>query len=350
MPGGPVGPCRCELLKSLLPQPNSLDNGGQPPHHGGMTTRTGLDDAKDALMRIQGRRLQAVGSAPLAPLREFFMAKRSAATRRAYKGDLEAFMRFMRRGGESMFAATPGDVAAWRDAQTAQGLAPATVARRISAVRAAFRFLVATGRLSQNPADPVEAPRVDAHRASAPWLERAEARRLLNAPDPSTRRGLRDRAILALLLGLGLRRGELAALRCGDIQATPGGGYTLRVQGKRGKVRVLTMNGAFAPVAAYLQAEGRELSDEGLLFKGLLGRELSGEAVRKIVARYALQADVAVQGGESISPHGLRRSFATRALDGGASIEMLRRAMGHSSVATTSRYDKRADADLTVSY
>jgi len=289
------------------------------------------------------------------PLAAFLASKRSEATRRAYTQDVLAFSQHIdARDVAALLGTGVADVAAWRDAMMAEGKKPATVGRRLSGLRAFFKFAVSMGAASRNPAELVEAPTVAAHRARAPWIDRADGRALLEAPPTDTARGKRDRAILELLLRLGLRRGELTSLTLGSINRDVAGGcWTLIVSGKGGKVRELAMNGTGRTMAEYLDAAGRDIEaepEDTPLFQGRGGRPMTGEAIRQLVNRYADRAGCTIRGGAALSAHGCRRTFATAAIDAGVGMEALRRAMGHASVSTTSRYDKRADADVTVNY
>ena len=285
------------------------------------------------------------------PLGAFLLNKRSAATRAAYAADLGAFVAYLGAGGETfaaIIAAGVESIIGWRDAQTEAGLAPATVARRLSTLRTFFRFAVASGATDRNPAELVEAPRVEAARQRAEYLEAADARRLLAVVSLADTRGLRDRAILGLLACSGLRRAEVAGLILADLRAEAAG-LTATVEGKGGKVRTLDVDRATAEaLLGYLAATDREAGGAGFVFIGRCDRShLSVDAIDHLVAAYGRRAGLA---GERLAPHALRRTFATVALDRGASLDALRRAMGHADPRTTARYDRRREATVTVAY
>ncbi|MBI4821791.1 MAG: site-specific integrase [Deltaproteobacteria bacterium] len=223
--------------------------------------------------------------------------KRSPATRDAYRADLGAFARFL--GAEPAEAervvlhAGVQHVIGWRDQMIADGLAPVTVARRLSSVRSFFNFAKSIGAVAMNPAELVEAPRVEAARQRAPHLEARQARKLLAAPDMTTKRGLRDRALLGVLACSGLRRAEAAGLRVADVRQEPAG-VSVTVDGKGGRVRTVDVDRATADsLIAYLAADGRVLGPTNApLFRplrnprggGNLDKHLSLRAVNAIVS------------------------------------------------------------------
>ncbi|MBI4612722.1 MAG: tyrosine-type recombinase/integrase [Planctomycetes bacterium] len=304
----------------------------------------------NAIERVTGEAVE-VGGAGRDLVGAFVGAKRSRETRAAYLADLRALAAHL-GGREALGTATVAGIVAWRDDMLARGLSPATVGRRLSAARTFYGFAVAEGLRPSNPALHVEGPAVEAARARAPWVEAPDARRILEVPDTSTVRGLRDRAILGLLFRLGLRRGEVAGLTRGQVRQEADG-LRLVVHGKGGKTRELVLNGEGRILLSWVERAGLlDAPADALMFASPRNpaRALSGRQLANIVRDAARAAGVEVQGGDSLSPHGARRTFATRALDTGATMEALRRAMGHASVATTSRYDRRADADLVVSY
>ncbi|MBI2375646.1 MAG: tyrosine-type recombinase/integrase [Deltaproteobacteria bacterium] len=292
----------------------------------------------------------------------FLANKRSPATRSAYAADLKSFARYLgveaAASEHTILAANVGQVIGWRDSMISSGAAPATVARRLSSLRTFYRFAKSIGAVSVNVAELVEGPRVDSARQRAPHLEARQARKLLSTPDTKTVRGLRDRAILGLLASSGLRRAEVAGVRLADVTSATAG-ISVMVDGKGGRVRTVDVDRATADaIVAYLAAQGRMLgSEHGPLFRplrnprgqGNLDKHLTLRAINAIVAGYAISGDIAAEGG-AVAPHALRRTFATVAIDRGASLETLRRTMGHADLRTTARYDRRRQSTLTVTY
>ncbi|MBN9693305.1 MAG: tyrosine-type recombinase/integrase [Verrucomicrobia bacterium] len=267
-------------------------------------------------------------------------------TRRAYQADLVGFMRFVGLAQPEEFArVTRAHVIAWRKDLERQALQPATIRRRLSAVSELFEFLCEENSVDRNPVHGVRRPKEGANEGKTPALADAQAKRLLNAPDASTLKGQRDRAILAVLLYHALRRSELCRLRAKDYEVRRGV-PTLAVQGKGSRLRYLPIH----PLAAsliedYLEAAGHREDLEGALFRpvrnpgGTLERPLTGQAIyRNVVKHHALAARIPVR---SIRPHCLRATAATNALEHGADIAKVRDWLGHSTISTTQLYDKR---------
>lgn len=290
----------------------------------------------------------------------FVASKRSAATRAAYGRDLAAFA--VHLGSDpadadavsaTLLAASVADVTGWRDAMIASGHRPASVNRRLAALRTFYKFAKATGALDAlhpNPVEFVECPRVSVERQRRPFLEAEDVAKLLDAPDPSTRRGARDRAALGLMAVSGLRREEVSHLRCGDLAAVGEPPWDLTVDGKGDKTRIVAVDGdTVAAIHAYLRLSGRDLGAHPAapIFLGRDKRSpISVDAVDDIVARNARA--VGLPG--RVAPHALRRSFGTITADQGATPDQRRRAMGHASLTTTSRYDRRQRAVVLAKY
>jgi site-specific recombinase XerD len=168
------------------------------------------------------------------------------------------------------------------------------------------------------------------------WLVLEEAQRLIDAPDPEKNNGARDRAILALLLGCGVRRGEAAGLTVDRLQSRDGRWVLLDILGKHGRVRTVPMPmWAHARVTAWLEraeiTEGRALR---AVNKGdrIYGEGMSASGIWWVVKHWARELEL------SIAPHDLRRSFAKLARKGGADLVKVQHALGHASVQTTERY------------
>jgi len=284
------------------------------------------------------------GLRDMPPEAEWFANLGSAATRRAYEADLRDFMTFAGIDQPEAFRAiTRAHVLAWRKNLEARDLAGATIRRKLAALGSLFDYLCDRHAVATNPVDGVRRPRVDSHEGKTPALGDAQARALLDAPASDTLKGLRDRAIVAVLLYHALRRAELCALQVQDLQ--PRRGVThLRVHGKGAKVRHLPLHPAAADrIHAYLDAAGHGGTAGAPLFQALRGarrtdRRLSGDGVRRIVAAHAAAARIEVAG---LGVHGLRATAATNALERGADIAQVQDWLGHASVATTRLYDRR---------
>ena len=208
-----------------------------------------------------------------------------------------------------------------------------SVARALSAVRSFHRFLVREGVTEKDPAAAVPQPRLP--RSLPHPIPVDELRRLLDAPDPATPAGLRDRAILELLYGSGLRISELTGLDVDDLELDAG---SLRVLGKGGKEREVPL-GSFAreAAAAYL-TRGRpalaSAASRGALFLNARGGRLSRQSCARLLGRYVRVAGIE----RRVTLHSLRHSFATHLLEGGADVRVVQELLGHASVATTQIY------------
>lgn len=224
-------------------------------------------------------------------------------------------------------------------------LSRASIQRALSALRTFFSFLVREGVLENSPAHSLNMPRQD--KKLPHFLYQEEARRLVEAPDTSTLAGLRDRAILELIYGSGLREAEAAALNVGDINFD--NGY-VTVLGKGSRLRKEPVGKeANKALKAYLKArseQGIPADGSAPLFLNPRGGRLTTRSYQNIVAKYARQAGLM----KDISPHGLRHSFATHLLDNGADIRAVQELLGHASVTTTQIYTHVSSARLRAVY
>lgn len=193
-----------------------------------------------------------------------------------------------------------------------------------------------------NPVHGVKRPRIETNEGKTPALGDDQAKMLLTAPDDSTLKGMRDRAILAVLLYHGLRREEAAKLMTGDMQDRRGIKH-LQVRGKGGKTRYLPLH----PVAAeriheYLERDTQREPGNGPLFRSIRGRTaggaVTGNGIYKVVAHWAQAAGIDVDG---LGVHGLRATAATNALEHDADIAKVQVWLGHANISTTRLYDRR---------
>jgi integrase/recombinase XerD len=265
----------------------------------------------------------------------------SENTLEAYRRDLARYADFLRhRDVDDLRQVDEGIVRSFVASLSASTHGPdaapyraTSVARTLSAVRSFHRFLVREGVSERDPAAPVAQPRLP--RSLPRPLPVDDVRRLLEAPDPISPAGLRDRAILELLYGSGLRISELTGLDIDDLDLEGG---SLRVLGKGGKEREVPM-GSFGKhaVGAYL-TRGRPAlvtaGSRGALFLNARGGRLSRQSCARLLGRYVRLAGI----DRRVTLHTLRHSFATHLLEGGADVRVVQELLGHSSVATTQIY------------
>jgi integrase/recombinase XerD len=261
----------------------------------------------------------------------------SPHTLAGYRNDLAQFAAFLAGAGLESWRAVDGPVvAAWVRSPRAAGYAPATLARKLSALRLFVRFLLKGGRISTDCMALIEGPK--RVRPLPGTLTPEEVDRLLTAPSAHSPRGLRDRAMFELMYSSGLRVSELCALRLQDVDGDEG--LVRVVHGKRGKDRVVPVGAAaLRALAAYLTLARPELvrSRTGSqLFLSNRGGPLSRKTVWYWIRQYARAAGI----GKEVKPHLLRHSFATHLLGGGADLRAIQEMLGHADIVTTEIYTK----------
>lgn len=293
--------------------------------------------------RLTAAEFQGLAEVPAAA--EWFANLDNPRTRRAYRSDIEDFCSFLGLKSSDQFrSVTRAHVLAWRGQLEQRGLAGTTIRRKLAALASLFDHLLDCNAVAGgNPVNGVKRPRIESSEGKTPALGDAQAKALLDAPEPDTVQGLRDRALLAVLLYLGLRRAEAARLKVEDIQERRGIKH-LRVHGKGGKLRYLPLHPvALERIHSYLQVSGHHLEAGQPLFLPLRGRStgagLSADGIYAMVGRYARAAGIEVDG---LGVHGLRATAATNALEHEADIAKVQQWLGHSSISTTRIYDRRA--------
>ena len=213
-----------------------------------------------------------------------------------------------------------------------EGVVKGSIARKLSAIRSFYRYLLREGEVSASPVADTS-PKLDKRLPTFLTLEEIE--RLLNAPDLTTPQGQRDRALLELLYASGLRVSELVSLNLEQIDLITG---EIRVRGKGSKERVTLMGKpAINALTTYLyQGRIKLLSKKGssALFLNRYGGRLTERSVQKILGKYAKIANV----GKRVHPHMLRHTFATHLLDGGADLRVVQELLGHANLSSTQIY------------
>ncbi len=274
-------------------------------------------------------------------------AERGASrnTLSAYRRDLTDFTQFLNSQHRSLRRAAPDDIIGYLERLRTRGLRPASVARRISALRGLYKHLVREGALRRDPTEHLEAPRRT--RALPRTLSREVVAALVESPDLTEPRGVRDRAMLELLYATGMRASECLGLTLDDVNLSAG--YVV-CTGKGRKQRLVPVGGEAAQwVARYLR-DIRPLStrtrDSGRLFVNPRGGRLSRQSLWTIVRRAGARAGLR----QRISPHVLRHSFASHLLEGGADLRSIQAMLGHADIATTQIYTHLPSATLLQMY
>jgi integrase/recombinase XerD len=262
-------------------------------------------------------------------------ARRSPRTLDAYRRDLASLAAF--RGGP-VGEATLDELERWLAAMRAAGLAPATLSRRVSAVRSYFRHLVLIGIREDNPAAAIQLPRRAQRLPRA--LSPAEMERLIEAAAGTLPRALRDHALVELLYGAGLRVSEAVGLEKGAVDLDD---RIVRVFGKGGKERLVPLGRPAAEAVRRYLALGRPHLDRR--YRAELFLNARGGALTRAGAFLILRklADKAGLDPERVHPHLLRHSFATHLLEGGADLRSVQEMLGHADLGTTERYTHVSD-------
>ena len=305
---------------------------------------------------------------------DYLAAVRNASryTIRNYGQEIQEALNYWRQQGVTAWSdldrtALRGYVA-WL---AAAGYARESIARRVSELRAFGIFLVRDDIVDRNPFAALEAPRLPQRLPRI--LDVDEAAALMDAPPEDVAAGLRDRAILEVLYGAGLRVSELATLELGDYDAQA---KTVRVTGKGEKERVALLGDpAVAALAVYLE-QGRPVlaagkgqfghgshgigasnastpttsrrawADRNALFLNARGSRLGVRSVQRILEHYAKSIGITSE----VTPHTLRHTFATHLMDGGADLRVVQELLGHVKVDTTQRYTHVSQGHLSDAY
>lgn len=303
--------------------------------------------SKEVLLPAGERRLTAAQFQDLAAVpaaAEWFANIDNPRTRRAYQNDLEDFCSFVGLTAANEFrAVTRSHVLAWRAQLEIRGLAGATIRRKLAALASLFDHLLVNNAVAGgNPVHGVKRPKIETNEGKTPALGDDQAKRLLEAPDTDTVKGVRDRAILAVLLYHGLRREEAARLTLSDLVKRRGIKH-LRVHGKGKKIRFLPLHPVAADrIYAYLERDSARDTSSGPLFRSVRGKTtgagVTANGLYTVVAHWAGVAGIKVDG---LGVHGLRATAATNALEHDADIAKVQMWLGHANISTTRLYDRR---------
>jgi integrase/recombinase XerD len=261
--------------------------------------------------------------------------RRAAKTVDAYRRDLAALAGWLDKPPSQV---TTEELERYLAELRAQGLAASTIARRAAAIRSFFRHLILLGDRSDNPAAELDLPR--RARRLPRTLSPGEAERLIEAASGTAPRDLRDRALVELLYGGGLRVSEAVGLEKGGIDLDE---RLVRCTGKGGKQRVVPIGRPAADALRRYLSRGRPYLDRRHrpeLFLNAQGGPLTRAGAFLILRRLAAKAGLEP---ERIHPHLLRHSFATHLLEGGADLRSLQEMLGHADLSTTELYTHVSD-------
>lgn len=259
----------------------------------------------------------------------------SANTRQAYERDLRLFCKTLGfKNSDALVNVSREQITGYMTQLKERGLAAATIARKLAAIKAFFRFMTAEGYMDANPAEVVEAgtkgiklPRV---------LSEDEVVRLLNQPDITTAEGFRDRTMLEVLYATGMRVSELINLTLERVDLNMK--YIIAF-GKGSKERIVPLGSVAAEfLQQYLEKVRPKLTHEdrntNIVFLAFGGHELTRQRFWQIIRAYGRKANI----NKALTPHILRHSFATHLLDNGADLRSVQELLGHSDISTTQIY------------
>ena len=259
----------------------------------------------------------------------------SANTRQAYERDLRLFCKTLGfKNSDALVNVSREQITGYMTQLKERGLAAATIARKLAAIKAFYRFMTAEGYMDANPAEVVEAgtkgiklPRV---------LSEDEVVRLLNQPDITTAEGFRDRTMLEVLYATGMRVSELINLTLERVDLNMK--YIIAF-GKGSKERIVPLGSVAAEfLQQYLEKVRPKLTHEdrntNIVFLAFGGHELTRQRFWQIIRAYGRKAKI----NKALTPHILRHSFATHLLDNGADLRSVQELLGHSDISTTQIY------------
>ncbi len=262
-------------------------------------------------------------------------------TLEGYARDLARLNKWATKKQKALPSLTRSDLRAWIASLSKEGLAPASVARAVSAARGFFRFLMLDNHIKIHPTEELDTPQRFAYLPT--FLTEDEVNRLFAAPNISTAEGIRDRAILELLYAAGLRVSELVSLKHSDLDLNAG---LVVCYGKGSKERRVPIGKSaihwLQRYAVVKLSYGKATAPNMFLNRG---KPLTRQFIWAMVKRHAKAVGV-----KDISPHTLRHSFATHLLQHGADSRSVQALLGHSDISTTQIYTHMTDRHLRKAY
>jgi len=252
----------------------------------------------------------------------------------SYQGDINAYIDFLKGAHTDSFSLTTrNNITDFMFSQKDKGLASNSVARRLAAIKAFYRFLVRERILKADPSNLIDSPRL--WKKIPQTLSTNEVNALLDQPNIRNKQGIRDRAILETLYATGMRVSEAVNLKTGNVNLDVG---FLRCIGKGNKERIIPLGKkAISSIKRYLQlSRPQQLKNKenDSLFLNRFGKKISRQSLWKLIKRYAKEARIK----KPIRPHILRHSFATHLLERGADLRSVQEMLGHANISTTQIY------------
>jgi integrase/recombinase XerD len=259
----------------------------------------------------------------------------------SYRRDLYRLQSWAERCGKQISALERADLRKWIASLSREGLAPASIARAVSATRGFFKFLMLDGHIKSHPAEDLDTPQRFSYLPK--FLTEDEINCLLAAPDVSTEEGVRDRAVLEIMYATGLRVSELIGLKQNDIDLLAG---LVVCHGKGNKERRVPLGKSaihwLQQYAAVKAGYGKSTSPNVFLHRG---RPFTRQLAWSMIKRHAENVGI-----KNVSPHTLRHSFATHLLQHGADSRSVQALLGHSDISTTQIYTHITDVHLRSAY
>lgn len=256
-------------------------------------------------------------------------------TRQAYCSDLARLAEWLEQqpGSPTLKSARRTDLLAWMSRGLADGLKASTAARRLSGVRRFYRFLLREGLIAEDPTLRIDSPRLP--RRLPDTLTEADVEALLTEPDPDIPLELRDRAMLEILYGCGLRVSELTGMTVDQVNLRQG---VVRISGKGGKERLVPLGEEAVDWLLRYMKEGRAELLKGkssdALFPGNRASAMTRQTFWYRIKHYAVRTGLQ----KHLSPHTLRHAFATHLLNHGADLRVVQMLLGHADLSTTQIY------------
>ncbi len=259
----------------------------------------------------------------------------------SYRRDLNRLQTWANKNDKQVSELTRADLRKWIASLSREGLAPASVARAVSATRGFFKFLMLDGHIKSHPAEDLDTPQRFAYLPK--FLTEDEINRLFTAPDISTEEGIRDRAVLEIMYATGLRVSELVNLKQADVDLLAG---LVKCHGKGNKERRVPLGKSaihwLQQYSAVKKGYGKQSAPNVFLHRG--------RPFTRQLAWFMIKSHAEKVGIKNVSPHTLRHSFATHLLQHGADSRSVQALLGHSDISTTQIYTHITDMHLRSAY